>query len=243
MDLDLPDLSVVEPSELDNPEIATPEEYEEDLAQQEEDNNPFKDAPSVNNLKKVPDVEEMEEPAEKPKKKAKKPLSEKQLAHLARIRKLAAEKKAAKVAAKKEAVAKVNEEHKAKAYDERQKKNYQKRSQAEYKARTKKVVDEVVQAPPADEKLDKDFLADRRAKEKAVLDEKIKNEQMSFMNFMNNMERFEMLKSGYNEAKKKKTTKAAAPSAKSVSKEKPKQVIPAPLVEPPKKDPFSDYFG
>ena len=70
----------------------------------------------------VEEVDLQEDPIFKKPKKQKKPPSEKQLAHLSRIRQIAKEKKALKTKAKAEALAKVNEEHKAKSYKPRKKK-------------------------------------------------------------------------------------------------------------------------
>lgn len=70
-------------------------------------------------------------------------------------------------------------------------------------------------------------------------------EQMAFINFMTNMERYKQLKEGYKEAKARKDKAKSAPNANPTPKQQVKPATPINLqVKQPLNDnPFSDYFG
>jgi len=229
MDLDLPNLDIKEPDELDLP---TAEDIEEDIEQAEEDNDPFIKQPTKELMMK--NAEEQEPPAKPPKKKRE--LSEKQLAHLARMREKATAKREAKKKEKEEALSAINEKHKAKSYKPEQ---HKKRVQKEYKKRTIPVKDEVEQPPEPEEQTPEDFLPSHKAKEKKKKEDAVHNEQMAFINFMTNMERYKQLKGAYNDAKERQTKKTA-PSAKPVVK---KQVAEPVNLVVKQDNPYNDYFG
>jgi len=186
------------------------------------------------------DIEISEEDESKPLKKVKKPLSEKQKAHLARIRKLAAEKKAAKKAAKEEALAKVNEEHKAKNI---------------YKKRTKQVKDVIEPAPEPIDKVDKEFQKRVvKVDPEEVKRKKWQDEEEQFIRFMSRMEKYEAVKAGYAAQqraaadKKKRQVEAQQKKEKnkvSVSQtalKKPvKNVVPK-ILKPQSENPYDGIF-
>ena len=172
-------------------------------------------------------------------KKEKKPLSEKQKAHLTRIRKLAAEKKAAKKAAKDAALAKVNEEHKAKST---------------YKKRTKIIKDVIEETPDPIDKVDKDFQK-RVVKEdiEQIKKNKWQEEENQFIRFMSNMEKYEQVKAGYMaqqkaesdkkkniELQKKKQINKAAVSQTALKKPV-KNIVPK-ILKPPSENPYDGMF-
>jgi len=148
----------------------------------------------------------------------KKKLSEKQKAHLERIRIKARDAKLEKARLKKEIKEKVEIEVKAKRSIQKGKKISQ----------------------PEPEKISEDFkqrLNIPSDEEKAKL--KQEKEQMSFLNFMSNMEKYKTMKYDY---KAKKT--ASAPKTELPPKLPPKQVQsqPLPTTVQPKK-PFNEYDG
>jgi len=239
MDLDLPDLEMKEPDELSMD--ATLEEIEEDIAIQEEDEDPFKRVPQPTKelMDKMADEQVPVEP-EKPKKK-KRELSQKQLDHLAKCRELAKAKREAKAKAKQEALDKVAEEHKAKSYKPAK---HKAKVDKEYKKRTIKVKDEVEIKPPDEDNTPEDFLPTEKAKRAEKVKRDTEAEQMAFINFMTNMERYKQLKEGYKEAKARKEKKSA-PNANTTPKQNVKPATPINLQvkQPINDNPFSDYFG
>jgi hypothetical protein len=251
MDLDLPDLDMKQPDELDAD--ATLEEIEEDIAIQEENDDPFKrvQQPTKELLDKMATEQVPIEP-EKPKRK-KRELSQKQKDHLANCRELAKAKREAKKKAKEEALEKVAEEHKAKSYKpakhkakvEKEYSEAKSVAKATYKARTIKVKDEVEIKPEDEDNTPDDFLPTQKAKRAEKVKKDTETEQMAFINFMTNMERYKQLKTGYKEAKERKEKTAPAPSAPSTPKQevKPVQPINLQVKQPINDNPFSGFFG
>ena len=199
----------------------------------------------------VEEVDLQEDPIFKKPKKQKKPPSEKQLAHLARIRQLAAEKKALKTKAKAEALAKVNEEHKAKSYKPRKKKVEldenkkiieevtQEQTQA-YKEKTiAKEYIEPTKITPNESNTPEDFNKSHKEKVKKDKVNKEEEERNSFIQFMSNMETYKKMKSEY-KAKQPKPQPPPRPRqvATPVRREPPSILKPP---EPP--NPYADYFG
>ena len=238
MNLDLPDLDLVPPEELDHTPLDV---IEEEIEAEEEDNEPFIKQPTKEMMMKNAEEQEAPPPPEPPKKK-KRELSQKQLDHLARMREKANEKRIAKMKAKEEALAKVNEEHAAKSY---KKSAHRKKVDKEYKAKTIKVKDEVEQPPPAHSTTPPDFVPSHKEKQMAAEMAKTKGEQEAFINFMMNMERYKVLKENYKEAKARHSTKAkdAQPAKPPVKKEVPK-AAPIPISTPQAPvNKYSDMFG
>lgn len=244
MDLDLPDLDMKPPDELDAD--ATLDEIEEDIAIQEEEEDPFI-KPDVEMVKQ-PTKEFMNELAEtqKPIKPAKKKreMSQKQLDHLARCRELAKEKREAKKRAKEEALAKVKEEHKPKSYKPEK---HRAKVEREYKKKTIKVEDNVKMAVKEEDTTPEDFNVSHKAERKKQQDANMKAEQMSFVNFMTNMERYKMMKGDWEEAKKKYAKSAKKEDKKEVAKPPPPQKIAEPINLGVKSNindnPYSGLFG
>ena len=197
----------------------------------------------------VEEVDLQEDPIFKKPKKQKKPPSEKQLAHLARIRQLAAEKKALKTKAKAEALAKVNEEHKAKSYKPRKKKV----ELDENKRIIEEVIEEQTQAykektiakeyiepskiAPNESNTPEDFNKSHKEKVKKDKVNKEEEERNSFMQFMSNMETYKKMKSEY-KAKQPKPQPPPRPRQQVIRQEPPSILKPP---EPP--NPYADYFG
>jgi hypothetical protein len=205
----------------------------------EDINEVMDDAPEQINqtIKDVEDAEnEVDSPfiePEKPKKK-KRELSEKQKAHLDRIRKLAVEKKKQKADAKKEALKKVNEEHKPRSYKPRKKKTEE---QKKYQERTK-VIDDTdpreQQAQNQKTSTPDNFVPSHKAQQEEKRQNAVQDDKMSFMNFMGNMEKYLIMRDEYD---KKKPKPKAQPK-------KVEQPIPKIVSAPPKpKTGFEDYFG
>jgi hypothetical protein len=175
--------------------------------------------------------------------KKKKELSEKQKAHLDKIRKLALEKKQAKMKAKQEALEKVDEEHKAKHYKPRRKKTEE---QKDYEKKTTKIDD----TEPREKQVEKkatpdDFVPSHKEEIKRKKEQQLKDEENAFMNFMGNMEKYLLLKDNYDRKKRAKNSKTnLSKSSSNNIKQTPKPTPkPAPLVpeEPP--NPYAHYFG
>ena len=160
MDLDLPELDIVEDiAEIMDDEgesvpqkIISEDEHQKQLEIEEEKKQPF--------VKKTA-----------PKKK--KELSEKQLAHLDKIRGMALEKRKTKARARKEAVDKavseISEEHKPKYYKPKPKKTpeekaIEKEAKKKYKKRTIEVNEEIPQE--LEEKTPEDFVPSHKAEVK-----------------------------------------------------------------------------
>ena len=197
----------------------------------------------------VEEVDLQEDPIFKKPKKQKKPPSEKQLAHLARIRQLAAEKKALKTKAKAEALAKVNEEHKAKSYKPRKKKVEldenkriieevtQQQTQA-YKEKTiAKEYIEPTKITPNESNTPEDFNKSHKEKVKKDKVNKEEEERNSFIQFMSNMETYKKMKSEYKA--KQPHPKLPPRPRQEVTRQEPPSILKPP--EPP--NPYADYFG
>ena len=199
----------------------------------------------------VEEVDLQEDPIFKKPKKQKKPPSEKQLAHLSRIRQIAKEKKALKTKAKAEALAKVNEEHKAKSYKPRKKKVEldenkriieevtQQQTQA-YKEKTiAKEYIEPTKITPNESNTPEDFNKSHKEQVKKDKVNKEEEERNSFIQFMSNMETYKKMKSEY-KAKQPKPQPPPRPRqvATPVRREPPSILKPP---EPP--NPYADYFG
>ncbi len=232
MDTNLPSLDIVEDIEEVMNDEPTPEKIQSTIDEveklDENEDSPF-----------VPKVTET---------KKKKELSEKQKAHLEKIRKLALEKKKEKQRAKKEALEKVDQEHKPRSYKPRKKKTEEDKK---YKEKTLKVeIKEPREQPENNPKnsTPEDFVPSH--KENIEKDKKYKEEQdkLSFMNFMGNMEKYMLLKDDYDRKKNSSRnvqTHNNPPSSKPQQKptQKPKQPIPVPLKPVEKINPYSNYFG
>jgi hypothetical protein len=221
MDTNLPSLDIVEDINviMEDDEV-TPEKVnqtiEEVEKQEEEDNSPFVQKPT----------------------KKKKELSEKQKAHLDRIRKIAFEKKKAKQEAKQQALDKINEEHKAKSYKPRKTKKTE--EQKKYEERTVKIdIKEPREEKDIKTETPDDFVPSHKEKLAEQKKNEEANEKMSFINFMGNMEKYLIMRDDYERTKKQK----AQPKPREDIKPPPKKsiVIPAPI-QPPS-NPFSSYFG
>ena len=248
MDLDLPKLDIVEDiedimndsedvAEIEPPEIISPEQHEELLEIEAEKKQPF--------VKKV---------------KKKKELSEKQIAHLEKIRGMALEKRRAKAKAKKEAVdkvtAEVSEQHKPKYYKPKPKKTaeekaLEKEAKRKYKKQTMEVENEVVKSE-VDETTPEDFVPTHKAVEREKKEKQIFNQQDSFNHFMGNMENYLKLRDAYQEQKLSKNQNDVADTPKptpeprmtrSKTKAKAKQHSIPTILKPAVESPFSNYFG
>jgi len=238
MDTNLPDLEI----QADLDVLA-----EDDTAEQEK---PVSDEIKM----EVVEVEEQEDPIFKKPKKVKKPPSEKQLAHLSRIRQLAAEKKALKAKAKADAMAKVNEEHKAKSYKPR-KKSKASSSEAENKRIIGEVRTEQEQAynektiakeyiepskiTPNESNTPDDF--NKSHKEKVKKDKVSKEEEdtNSFMQFMSNMETYKKMKNEYKPKAPPRPKQVGLLTETKQIRQEPPSILrpPAPI------NPYADYFG
>ena len=200
----------------------------------------------------VEEVDLQEDPIFKKPKKQKKPPSEKQLAHLSRIRQIAKEKKALKTKAKAEALAKVNEEHKAKSYKPRKKKVEldenkriieevtQQQTQA-YKEKTiAKEYIEPTKITPNESNTPEDFNKSHKEQVKKDKLNKEEQERNSFMQFMSNMETYKKMKIDY-KAKQTKATPQPPPRPRTqqVVRQEPPSILKPP--QPP--NPYADYFG
>tara|TARA_R110002072_G_scaffold225_2_gene1686 strand:- start:5834 stop:6616 length:783 start_codon:yes stop_codon:yes gene_type:complete len=168
------------------------------------------------------DIEEcVEEPVPTPTpKKVKKPLSEKQKAHLDRIRKLALVKKKEKAAMRKKALAKVNEEYESKK---------------QYKKRTIKVNDEIerIDSPPPNPI--KERVEKHQAPKKELTDDD------SFINFMDNMGKYQKYMINY-ENKQKKTKPPIQVVKKIIPQASVPQQVPSHL-KMKDNDPYANIFS
>ena len=194
------------------------------------------------------DLEEEDPIFKKPKKQKKQP-SEKQIAHLARIRQIAKEKKALKAKAKAEALAKVNEEHKAKSYKPRKKKvelDENKRiidevkkeqTQAYHEKTISKEYIEPSKITPNESNTPDDFNKSHKEKVKKDKVSKEEEERNSFIQFMSNMETYKKMKSEYKA--KQPQPKLPPRPRQQVTRQEPPSILKPP--EPP--NPYSDYFG
>lgn len=220
MDTNLPNLDIVEDiNEIMKDDEPTPEKVAETIDAveniEEEDNSPFV----------------------QPEKK-KKELSEKQKAHLEKIRVLAQEKKQAKMKAKQEALEKVNAEHKPRSYKPKKQKKTE--EQKKYEERTVKMD---IKEPREEQKENiknstpDDFVKSHKEKLEKERISKEEQEKLSFMNFMGNMEKYLILKDTYETRKKNKTANNKPKENKAPEPE------PVPIVIKEEKHPFSNYFG
>ena len=221
MDTNLPSLDIVEDIEEVMNDEPTPQKIQNTIDEVEK-NEQIEDSPFVSKVTET---------------KKKKELSEKQKAHLDRIRKLALEKKKEKLKAKKEALEKVEEEHKPRSYKPRKKKTEEEKK---YKEKTLKVeVNEPREQPENNPKnsTPEDFVPSHKENLEKQKKTKEEQEKLSFMNFMGNMEKYMILKDDYE--KKKNVSRKPQPKPQ----QKIKQPIPVPLKPPEPVNPYSNYFG
>ena len=232
MDLDLPQLDIVE----DVAEVMNDEPPPNKVLSEEE------------HLKLMEDEEEKKQPfVRKTAPKKKKELSEKQIAHLNKIRGMALEKRKAKAAAKKEAVdkvkAQVSEEHKPKYYKPKPKKTpeekaLEKEAKKKYKKQTMEVEENNIQTT-IEETTPADFVPTHKSKIKEKKEIKQFSEQDSFNNFMGNMEAYLKMRDEYEQKKKPKIIKSPI-----IKKSAPQKPAPVPtILQPIDENPFSSYFG
>ena len=224
MDTNLPSLDIIDDIEeiMNDDDEVTPEKVNqtiEEVEKVEEDTSPFVQT--------------------EPKKKE---LSEKQKAHLEKIRKLAFEKKAEKTKAKKEALMKVEAEHKPRSYKPRKKKVTEQAKK--YEERTVKID---IKEPREEKDIKTETPDDFNPTHKEQLENKKKKqeetEKLSFLNFMGNMEKYFILKDDYDrETNSKRNTKTPITQAKQSSKAEPKQQ-PQPSIIQVTQSPFDNYFG
>lgn len=237
MDLDLPILDIVEDIEeiMDDDVVLSPEDFEEALRIEEEKKQPFV-------KKSVVEV---------PKKK-KKELSEKQLAHLNKIRGMALEKRQTKAAAKKEAIDKVKEdissEHKPKYYKPKAKKTKEEKEEEKlikkkYKEKTIEVNEEIVdeeEHTTPDEFIPKHKAVVKEKKEAALF-----NQQDSFNHFMGNMESYLKMREEHDRTRRAPPPKTPAVKERGLGVTPKKQPVsqPTDILQPINDNPFSSYFG
>tara|TARA_R110000772_G_scaffold215406_2_gene325854 strand:+ start:8602 stop:9267 length:666 start_codon:yes stop_codon:yes gene_type:complete len=221
MDLDLPSLEMIDPEDFENE--PTIDDIEADIEASLEESDPFIKQPTADLMRKM--AKEQEAPVLKKKKRE---LTQKQLDHLSVCREKAKEKREAKKKAKDEALAEVNEKHKSKSYRPAQ---HRAKVEREYKKKTLVLKEDL--APIEEEKeTPEDFVPTHKAKEAKVVEEKKVSEEMAFINFMSNMEKYKVLK----------IKNAPASNADSI----PKKVIaneaaPVPLQVPV--NPYNGFFG
>lgn len=239
MDLDLPVLDIVEDiaevmgdeSDEEPPQkVISEEEHQKMMEEEEEKKQPFvrKTAP-----------------------KKKKELSEKQLAHLNKIRGMALEKRQLKAKARKDAVDKVvndvKETHKPKYYKPKPKKTPEekaldKEAKKKYKKNTMKVNEEIPNE--IEEKTPEDFVPTHKAEVKEKKEKQIFSQQDSFNHFMGNMEQYLRLR---DEHERKKPIEKKSPIRKNaIPVQTPAKPKPAPvpqILQPVEENPFSNYFG
>ena len=244
MDLDLPVLDIVE----DVAEVMNDEPPPNKVISEEE------------HLKLMEEEEEKKQPfVRKTATKKKKELSEKQIAHLNKIRGMALEKRKAKAAAKKEAVdkvkAQVSEDHKPKYYKPKPKKTpeekaLEREAKKKYKKQTMEVEENNIQSV-VEEKTPDDFVPSHKADIKEKKEKQLFNQQDSFNHFMGNMETYMKMRDDYdqnNQRKKKPVTTKSPIHSKEYKQSKP---IPIPnkqpqiptILQPIEENPFSNYFG
>lgn len=238
MDANLPELDIVEDiAEVMNDEPPNMSDETETITINEEvDDSPFIRKP-VKNVEKMVDIEKA---VEKPGKK-KKELSEKQKAHLARMREKALEKKRAKAEEKAKAMKEINEKHKAVHYVSKKDKLQEKQ---EEKANKKKYNDSTLQIDDTEPRqrtisnineTPDDFVPSHKEKIQKKNETKELDDRMSFLNFMGNMEKYFILKDRYEANKKKHQQKK-----QEIPKEKP---TPVPTPAPKPAGRYSNYFN
>ena len=233
MDTNLPNLDIVEDIEEIMNDEPTPQSIAdtiEEVEKVEEDTSPFVQT--------------------QPKKKE---LSEKQKAHLEKIRKLAFEKKAEKTKAKKEALMKVEAEHKPRSYKPRKKKvtEEEKEQAKKYEERTLKMeIKEPREQEANKTSTPEDFNPTHKEQLEAKKKKQEETEKLSFLNFMGNMEKYFILKDDYDrETNSKRNTKTSTKThitRPQQHKAEPKQqhnVEPQPNIIQVTQSPFDNYFG
>jgi len=239
MDLDLPTLDIVE-------DIATV------MSDDEGENIPQKVISDEEHQKMLEEEEEKKQPfVRKTAPKKKKELSEKQLAHLNKIRGMALEKRQLKAKARKDAVDKVvndvKETHKPKYYKPKPKKTPEEKAleqeaKKKYKKNTMKVNEEIPQE--IDEKTPEDFVPSHKAEVKEKKEKQIFSQQDSFNHFMGNMEQYLRLRDEHERKKPKpKQIEKKSPITKKPEPIKQKQTIVPTILQPVDENPFSNYFG
>jgi len=234
MDLDLPELDIVE----DVAEVMNDEPVPNKVLSEEE------------HLKLMEEEEEKKQPfVRKTAQKKKKELSEKQIAHLNKIRGMALEKRKAKAQAKKEAVDKVSEEHKPKYYKPKPKKTpeekaLEKEAKKKYKKQTMEVEENNVKTE-IEEKTPDHFVPTHKAEVKEKKEKEIFNQQDSFNHFMGNMETYMKMRDDYEEKKKPIRTKSPIrKQSKPIPCPTPNKQPQLPtILQPIEENPFSNYFG
>ena len=219
MDTNLPNLDIVEDINVIMDDEPTPQKVNETIEEVEnqeiEDNSPF--------IQKTTTT------------KKKKELSEKQKAHLDRIRKLALEKKKEKQKAKQEALEKVNEEHKARSYKPRKVKKTE--DHKKYEEKTIKMdIKEPREETNEKASTPDDFVPSHKEKLAEIKKNEENNEKMSFINFMGNMEKYLIMKDEYDREKAPKKEKKTTPQAKQTT-------APIPIPLQPPSNPYGGYFG
>jgi hypothetical protein len=245
MDLDLPKLDIVEDieeimeddeteAEPEPQEIISPEEHMEALKIEEEKRQPF--------VKKEV--------------KKKRELSEKQKAHLEKIRGMALEKRKAKAAAKKAAVDKVvsevKEQHKPKYYKPKPKKTAEEKAlereaKKKYKKQTMEVQENNIKTE-VEETTPKDFVPSHKEKQREKKEQEALTQQQSFVNFMGNMEMYLKMRDAHAQKKLENNQNDVMEKKQPVKKEaKPKvskkpEPVPS-ILQAVDENPFSNYFG
>lgn len=236
MDLDLPELDIVE----DVAEVMNDEPVPNKVLSEED------------HLKLMEEEEEKKQPfIKKTAQKKKKELSEKQIAHLNKIRGMALEKRKAKAQAKKEAVdkvkAQVSEEHKPKYYKPKPKKTAEEKAlereaKKKYKKQTMQVEENNIQTE-IEEKTPEEFVPTHKAQVKEKKDKELFDQQDSFNHFMGNMETYLKMRDEYEKEKKPVTTKSPIKSKPiPIPKKQIKPQVPT-ILQPIEENPFSNYFG
>ena len=235
MDLDLPELDIVE----DVAEVMNDEPPPNKVLSEEE------------HIKMMEDEEEKKQPfVRKTAPKKKKELSEKQIAHLNKIRGMALEKRKLKAAAKKEAVdkvkAQVSEEHKPKYYKPKPKKTpeekaLEKEAKKKYKKQTMEIEENNIKSV-IEESTPDDFVPSHKAEVKEKKEQQLFNQQDSFNHFMGNMETYLKMRDEFEQDKKVQLNKKTSSKPIPVPKKKETNVLPT-ILTPIEENPFSSYFG
>lgn len=235
MDLDLPELDIIE----DVAEVMNDEPPPNKVLSEEE------------HLKLIEDEEEKKQPfVRKTAIKKKKELSEKQIAHLNKIRGMALEKRKAKAAAKKEAVdkvkAQISEEHKPKYYKPKPKKTSEEKAlereaKKKYKKQTMSVEENNIKKE-IEETTPDDFVPSHKSEVKEKVEKDLFNKQDSFNHFMGNMENYLKMRDAHEQKKKPRETKSPIRKKSQPIPIPKKHPIPT-ILQPIDENPFSNYFG
>tara|TARA_R110000796_G_scaffold71136_1_gene161418 strand:+ start:156 stop:818 length:663 start_codon:yes stop_codon:yes gene_type:complete len=180
----------------------------------------------------------IERPTNKPIKEKKK-CSDRQKAHLDKIRVLAQEKKAMKAELKREALKIVKDETPT-TYEKQKNIKEENKAKKDYKEKTIKINKEISRPPPPSEE-EINFNTHLKLDPIDAKKQKEEMDKMSFMNFMDNMEKFTVMKNQYESNKKKQVV-----FPKPISKQKPKQSPSPPtqiLIVKTESHPYDDYFN